>query len=299
MDARWRIWMLGVAALMAALVLGGCATTGAATDAPAQACQPQLVAPPGARVFRGLARAGDPAEARERARLGALVEALKELGVEISSEMTDTWTHIDGVDRSHIEVRSRERVEPLEVRGARVAYCQAGARAVRAALAIPPGEWTRLARERRGRTLLVLQCRSEPAGGCDAALLERLRAAASGAGLAVASALAAPPEGVDSHSAEAMVALGREHSVARVLWLDVAAEFRTRHEGVLYAYTTIRGKLVETSDGKTLRTVAVEDVKGGVYEKLGHTRNKPDAAVRESVGEALEELTEEMAYWSG
>ncbi len=220
--------------------------------------------------------------------------------MEIGSEVRDEWTHRDGVDTTTIVVRSSERVARIEVRGAEAAYCQDdGGDVVRAAVAIPAAEWSRLERVRRGRTLLVVRCATEPAGGCGDALVERLRDVASAAGLAVATVLAEPPAGVDARSGPALVGLGQRHKVSRILWLDLTAEFRTRHEGVLYAYTTVRGTLVETSDGKTERSVAVEDVKGAVYEDLGHTKNGRDDAVQESISQALSELRDELAGWGG
>ena len=281
-----------ILALAAASLLGACAT---AAPTP---CEPTVRASRGALVFRGEAPAA--ADARERARLSAIVEALKRLGVEIGSEVQDEWTHVDGADATRIVVRSNERVARIEVRGAEAGYCEdQGGDTVRAAVAIPAAEWRRLERIRRGRTLLVLRCATEPAGPCGDALLERLRAVAAGTGLTIATALGEPPPGVDAHSGPALVDLGRQHQVSRILWLDLASEFRTRHEGVLYAYTTVRGKLVETSDGKTERTVAVEDIKGAVYEDLGHTKNGRDDAVRESISQALSALRDELAAWGG
>ncbi len=293
--ARRGVTAAVAAAAVAGVCLGSAACGGARSVIP---CRPHIVQTAGAKVFRASSRHRDPEVARRRARLEAEAEALRTLGVQVDSVVEEESIFEDGRDRERVVIRSTERVCRTELRGVRGAYCaDPDGATMRAAVVIPKTEWARLQREVRRATLLVVACSTEPASACPPGIDAEIADVAVRLGLEVVARLPASEVSADGRNGHDVARLGRQHHVARVLWVELGSEFRDRHEGVLYAYGSASARLLETTDGETLQSLDQRDIKAGVYEHLPHRRSSPVDAAREALEAALDALRKELSYW--
>ena len=292
-----------VVIVAAIATLAGCATTpvapGDASSAPPAATEgtrchlPQPVS--GWVTHRGSARHVNPVAAKNAAVLAALGEPMRQLGVTVSSEVEDIQMLGASGTSQRIEMRQKVSVAPVEVRDASVTACRVGD-LTEVSVATPEGEWARLRRVRRGAALIVLDCQTQPQGGCSDAVKDALRQAATEARLRVTS-IVAPPASVSSAVASDLVALGARHETAYILWARLSARFGQTSDGVMYAYTDAAVSLTETSDGKTLQSAALAKVKGAHLRKIARRKYGPPSAIAESLRKAVGGLAAAMRSW--
>ena len=234
--------------------------------------------------------------------LGALAEGLAPLGVRVSAASTSVERErvvegAPGGDRSQFTSTAESVVRAdfgeVEVRDFKVDYCQPaqGPESVRARVTMSVAEWERVKRVKRGKTLLVVRCRSDAPGVCDDVVAQGARQAAQGAGLAVAAVVQAP-EGLSAQDADAVLGLGVKHAALHVM----VVELRVRAVGqtgegeaaTFFASTEAFAAVVETSNGKTLATWKPQGgrsrpFKAGQYAQHGGA----EAAQRRSLKFAL------------
>lgn len=152
---------------------------------------------------------------------------------------------------------------------------------------------------RRG-TLLLLRCRSTPAGACpthDAhPVVARLRKVAADAGMAV-SAVAISEPGAPRGSADA-TRRGVMAGVARVLEVSLSVRYEAEQDGVLYAFAACSANLVETASGRSVKAMSCDpEAKGAVYAKVGALRKQPVDAAKDAVRSAVEQVVEQVGWW--
>jgi len=276
--------------LVLSLLLAGCG--GAVGTAP---CKLRVHAAPEDRVFTGESNKSDEAEAKTGALVDAFVQAASELGVRVTSEQLFKAVRTSEGDQEEFLIVETAEAVPVEFRGTRRAFCREGD-VMRAKVAIPAAEWSRIVRVRRGRTALIVDCKTEPEGVCGEEVEAELRKRAVDAGLAVATTVAGKVDAALSDTAAA-IELGARHEAAFLLLVTLRGRLHAVERGVMYAYANASASLVETSDGKVLQAAALENVKGAHFEKVGSVQYGPVDAVRKAIGEALEALGERMGYW--
>jgi hypothetical protein len=263
----------------------------------AASCKPLLPDDPADRVFTGESRRADEREARTGAVVDAFVQAASQLGVRVTSEqLFKAVRTAEGDEEEFFVVETAEAV-PVEIRNTRRAFCRSrGDGVMRATVVIPAGEWARIMRMHRGRTALIVDCRTEPEGGCGEETLAALREKARQAGLAVSSTVKASAQAALADTRSAME-LGVRHKAAFLLFVTLRGRFHGTEAGVMYARSDISASLAETSDGKAQRAVAIEGVKGAQFARIGSVRYAPIDAVRKSMSAAVSELGERMEAW--
>ena len=269
-------------------------------------CTPMMTR--GDVVWTGDAPGPDIKGTRDRARANALTEGLSPLGVKVSGVIvidsgTKTVIGPDGkaVTTGEENVSSKQvmKIGDFEVRDYKVDYCRPPNKAgtIRAVVKLPGSEFNRIKRVKRGRTLLVLDCKSEPDKACSDDLAAGLRKAADQANLSVSDVIR-PPKGVSGRNGQDLLRLGAEKGAAYVLWVELSGRFKVKEEDVLYAFAAGWAGMTETSDGKSLRSITLDPaVKGAVYDQVGAQKNGPVDATRESLRNAVRELSDQLRWW--
>ncbi len=246
--------------LLSASLLTACGGTVALITGPSCPLHPPKAAGKG-RVFVGSAAGQYDTPTQNKAFAFALTEGLKELGVKVASSTlvsatTEVVTNQEGerfVERSSEEREYSVKLEELEVRRAKTSYCAlAGAvPQVRAFVTIPGNEWVRLVRQARAKTALIIGCESEGQSGCLPRIENSVRDAVQSAGFDIAHAemrsAAALPD------AQEIRRLANQHGAAWILIVSLRSRVLSDADPV-FAETSIFTRLVETSDGKTIRT---------------------------------------------
>ena len=284
---------VGVALVVLASV-AGCAAASApiSTERELVSCLFPARSPQGRLVLEGTAAGPLDDRTREAAFTHALGRKLRELGVEVSSEVRDVRRATSVGTTYDVTFDQRVTQAPVVVRGATLdATCATpDGRRVWARASIPSAEWARLERLARGRTLLVYRCESDPPGACDPALRDRVATAAAAAGLRL---LAGEPKGVapasDVWSPEVLQTIGQSDDAAFVLWVTLRVAFDQASHGEYYSYATAAAALADTNDGGVLRRVDVPRTKGGHYSS--HDAN------RAAVTKAVAALEDDLAHW--
>lgn len=263
---------------------------------------------PGVQVWTGDAMGADIKGTRDKAFANALNEGLSPLGVRVKGDVkiqqrTETTRDASGrvvtTARDMAESNAIIKLDEVEVRNFKVEYCTPPDKddTIRAVVRLPGSEFARISRMKKGRTLMVVDCKSEPDGACDNSVVAGLRKAADAAKLDVADVIK-PPEGVDSKNGEQMVMLGANKAAAYVLWVQLQGTFKAKQDDVLFAFSEAAAFMSETSDGKSLRSLALDGpVKGAVYEQVGAQKNTEVDAVRDSLRKAAGELADQIRWW--
>jgi hypothetical protein len=246
--------------LVAALSVTACSATSSLLVGPACPLE-RPRAPRGGKLFTGLVPgAFDPAT-RQAAFGEALSEGLKLLGVEISSSMMRSATTdvlaVDGQESVTEATTTRSDISvnlgAVEVRQAKADYCSAAGEPaqVQAFVTIPGSEWLRLVRSTSGKTVLVVGCSSEPEGGCRPEIENSARNAAQAAGFDISHAeMRSADDLPDDRDA---IALSNQHGAAWVLVISLRGKTLSGDDPV-FAETRSLARLIETSDGTTIRT---------------------------------------------
>ena len=262
----------------------------------------------GAVVWQGDAMGADMQGTRQKAFANALSEGLSPLGVKVKGDVkiqqrqqTKVGPNGKAVTTGLDSVESNQtiKLEEVEVRSFKVTYCRPPDKdqTIRAVVTLPGAEFNRIKRVKTGRTLLVLDCKSEPEGACSSDLAAGLRKAADQAKLSVSDVIK-PPAGISGRSGQDLLRLGAEKGAAYVLWVELSGRFKVKEEDVLYAFADGWAGMTETSDGKSLRSITLDPaVKGAVYDQVGAQKNGPVDATRESLRNAVRELSDQLRWW--
>ena len=288
--------------LVSATVLVACG--GAAKGPPV--CAPSMNR--GAVVWQGDALGADMQGTRQKAFANALSEGLSPLGVKVKGDVKiqqRQQTKIGpggkavttGVDS--VESNQTIKLDEVEVRSFKVTYCRPAnkGQTIRAVVTLPGSEFNRIKRMKTGRTLVVLDCKSEPDGACSNDLAAGLRKAADQAHLSVSDVIK-PPKDISGRNGQDLLRLGASKGAAYVLWVELSGRFKVKEDDVLYAFADGWAGMTETSDGKSLRSVSLDPaVKGAVYEQVGAQKNAPVDATRESLRGAVRELSDQIRWW--
>ena len=217
--------------------------------------------PSGGRLFAGTVPGQFDPATQQQAFSHALTEGLKELGVEVSaSTVRSATTEVvarDG-DEAVLETSLERRdmsvkLGAVEVRRATATYCSMPGTPpqVQAFVRIPGSEWLRLLRAISGKTVLVVGCSSEPEGGCRPEIEDSARNAAQAAGFDISYAeMRSADELPDDAGA---IALSNQHGAAWVLVISLRGR-TLRGDDPVFAETKSLVRLIETSDGTTIRT---------------------------------------------
>ena len=217
--------------------------------------------PRGGRLFTGIVPGEFTPDTQARAFGQALTEGLKEIGVEVSaSTLMNATTEVLNVDGTESVVASSTEsrdisitLETMEVRRAKTTYCSiiGDAPQVQAFVKIPGSEWLRLLRQSSGKTALVVGCSSTPEGGCRPEVLNATQNAAREAGFEVSHAELRDADELPND--RETIALSNQHGAAWVLIVSLRSRTLSGDDPV-FAETTSLVRLVETSDGTTIRT---------------------------------------------
>lgn len=246
----------------------------------------------GKRYYIGRASGSKSVEhAHEIARADALRTLVQDLGVTVAEDSTAMQKEADGQYSYNVELKVTTSSKPVKIRKLAEVdrYHEVWSRAGQeidawVLMTVPEEMFRRALREMAGKVLIVWECDADPRLACANELMDGIKTATTEAGMVLI------PEIVLGPITESAVTLGQRRDAAYVLSVKVASEFLSSVDGEFFASGTGSAQLIETGDGKTLKTVDVA-LKGGHFSKV----NAVKTAVKQSVRKLTDDLRHKLA----
>jgi hypothetical protein len=219
--------------------------------------------PDGSRTYCGTALADDAESARNAALANALGHAASEIETEVQAKLELDTSCVavtaDGRSSSRCEESARastsaqsRRLAFRDVKAEQLAVAsEAGRQRAWAVVRVPAGEWRRVVRAARGKTLVAIDCRAG-AEACPPSVMDALASGLSACGVAPTGGIVTDVPGV-----EALVARALAADAGKALLVGIRAADKGASDGLAVAEGSGRWELVETGDAKTLRSAGV------------------------------------------
>jgi hypothetical protein len=243
----------------------------------------------GKRYYIGRASGSKAVEhAYEIARADALRTLVQDLGVTVAEDSTAMQQEKDGEYSYNVELKVTTTSKPVKIRQLAEVdrYHEVWSRSDQEVdawvlVAVPEEMFRRALREMAGKVLFVWECNADPRIACPNELMDGIKTAVTEAGLMLIPEVALGP------ITESAATLGQRRDAAYVLSVKVAAEFLSSVDGEFFASGTGSAQLIETGDGKTLKTADVA-LKGGHFSKVN--------AVKTAVKQTVHKLTDAIGH---
>ena len=215
----------------------------------------------------------------------AINQFTQEMGVTLESNSLAIQKEINGKLETNVRVSVSSRSEPITIRGLkltrRFVAKQSASKAYAACveITIPRQEVSRLKLLALNKAALKLDClKDNIKASCSAATTSRIEEMLNKQNIALAGRV--------TGELSAALANAKSLHAAHLFTLELQTKFLGEEHGEFYAESVIVLKKFSTSDGQTLKTIALAPQKGGHFSK--------EESMSAAVEEALNTMTERL-----